>query len=312
MPLAQGGAMRHFCRGQGICAGKPTAAVGGATALSGFRPSCVAEPSRLPLCFEERNRNRGEAARMAASNGPPRLIVLPPSHYCERARWGLEHKKIPFIEKNWAVGPHMLLARGLASGTSLPILQTDQAVIQGSDKILDWAGFERQAGDVEQRFESRIGPLVRRFIYSATLGGDRASDIRDLLLDGAPAWQALAGKIMWPATRRAMIASMSARPEFVNELAQALDAEIEWFDGLLSGGRDYLAGAGFGRADLTAASLMAPLVRPDACALYRRNVLPPALEDRIAVWAERPCFHWVRGIYARHRGQTGVSGAVPR
>ena len=40
---------------------------------------------------------------------PNRLIVLPPSHYCERARWGLDAMAIPFLVERWAVGPLLLL-----------------------------------------------------------------------------------------------------------------------------------------------------------------------------------------------------------
>ena len=94
-----------------------------------------------------------------------RLIVLPPSHYCERARWALDHVGAPHREERWAVGLHVPLARRLgAKGTGLPILVAeDGAIVQGSDAILDRTGIDGRDPEVERRFETRMGALVRRF-----------------------------------------------------------------------------------------------------------------------------------------------------
>jgi Glutathione S-transferase, N-terminal domain len=81
-----------------------------------------------------------------------RLIVLPPSHYCERARWALDHKRVAYTEVPWAVGCHVPLAKRLAPATTLPILVTGETVIQGSDRILDWADVSGGDAQVEGRF----------------------------------------------------------------------------------------------------------------------------------------------------------------
>src|SRR3712207_4210842 len=116
----------------------------------------------------------------------PRLIVLPPSHYCERARWGLDHSGILHTEERWAVGCHVPLARRLAPATTLPILDTGREILQGSGSILDWARVEDGDAELEERFERRIGVLVRQYIYAATLS-DPASGVRAALLDGVSA-----------------------------------------------------------------------------------------------------------------------------
>src|ERR1700744_578149 len=99
-----------------------------------------------------------------------RLYVLPPSHYCERARWALDHMGLVYTEERWAVGVHAWRARGMAKGTTLPILVAGPDVIQGSGFILNWTGMQGSAPALEQRFEERIGVLVRQFIYAGTLG----------------------------------------------------------------------------------------------------------------------------------------------
>src|SRR6185369_14117173 len=65
-------------------------------------------------------------------------------------------------------------------------------------------------------------------------------------------------RLMWPVTRRLMIAGMNARPVLVEQVERQLGAELDWFDRRLDG-RRHLVGDRLGRADITAASLLGPL-----------------------------------------------------
>jgi glutathione S-transferase len=228
-----------------------------------------------------------------------RLIVLPPSHYCERARWGLDHVGVAYREERWAVGCHIPLAKRIAPKTTLPILVADKQVIQGSDRILDWAGVPGADPALEQRFERSIGVLVRQYIYAATLSNN-GSGIFRTLHDGVSAVQMRLGRIMWPLMRRLMIAGMNARPTLVRRVEAQLDAELDWFDRRVAG-RQFLVGDQFGRADITAASLLAPLARPTACPLYRLVVLPTEIEERLTAWSSRPALVWAQHQYADNR-----------
>lgn len=230
-----------------------------------------------------------------------RLIVLAPSHFCERARWALDHNGIAYREERWAPLLHVPLARRIAGGTALPILCADGEVIQGSDRILDWTGMAEADQELEERFEKRIGPLVRRMIYAGVLG-ERSSGIRDILLEGVPFAQAVIGRAIWPMTRRLMVTTMKVEASRLQQLAERLSAELDWFDGMAAKGR-YLVGDRFGRADITAASLLAPLARPASLPLYSRLKPSPHLNDILAQWNTRPSLHWVRDIYAKHRGR---------
>ncbi|HEY8567300.1 MAG TPA: glutathione S-transferase N-terminal domain-containing protein [Beijerinckiaceae bacterium] len=229
----------------------------------------------------------------------PRLYVLAPSHYCERARWALDAVGLSYVEERWAVGLHVPRARRLAPSSALPILTVSQKVVQGSGAILDWTGMPGGAPGLEQRFEDVIGVLVRQFIYAATLHVP-TSGVREALFDGVPARQARLGRLFWPVTRQLMRTGMKARPKLLPEVERRLAAELDWFEGELAG-REHLVGDGFGRADLTAASLLAPLARPAACPLYQQVRLPDAVEETVARWRARPGLQWVNRIYADHR-----------
>jgi glutathione S-transferase len=236
---------------------------------------------------------------ISVSERKPRLFVLPPSHYCERARWALNHISCSYDEVRWPVGLHVPLAKRFAPRTTLPILDTGTEILQGSDRILDWTGMPGAEPDVERRFGKQIGKLVRQYIYSAILN-DRRSGVVDVMFEGVPTGQALLGRLLWPMTRRLIVARMNARPELLPTLEREVEAELDWFDGCL-GGRDHLVANSFGRADLTAASLLAPLARPVACPLYRHPKLPEAVEEALARWSTRPSLRWVERIYAEHR-----------
>lgn len=233
------------------------------------------------------------------SQGPPRLIVFPPSHFCERARWALDTAGIAYTEARWAVGIHLPLLRRIAPASTLPVLDIGSLVLQGSDRILDWTRLAGADEALEARFEQRIGPLVRQYLYASLLA-DRRSGVLPTLLDGVPSWQRAACRILWPITRRMMAASMEARPEIEPELKSRLDAELAWFEQRL-GTAAYLDGDSFGRADLTAASLLSPLAMPAQGPSFRHLRLRGPVAATLADWRGRPALRWVSRIYAQHR-----------
>jgi glutathione S-transferase len=68
---------------------------------------------------------------------PLRLITIPISHYCEKARWALTRLQIPYLEK-----PHMppfhLLATGRVGGKLTPVLIAESGVFTDSTAILQY------------------------------------------------------------------------------------------------------------------------------------------------------------------------------
>jgi len=192
----------------------------------------------------------------------------------------------------------------MGKATTLPILTSAHATIQGSGAIIDFIGMTGGAPALESRFEEQIGVLVRQFLYAGTLGV-AGSGALDVLLAGVPAGQALLGRLMWPVTRRLMVSSMEARVGLLPELRQKLSNELDWFEAELSG-RQYLVGERFGRADLTAASLLGPLARPRECPIYGRVRLPEYLEQSLGHWRTRPSLRWVKYMYATHRQRSQV------
>ena len=228
-----------------------------------------------------------------------RLYVMKISHYCERARWGLDHAGIPYAEEAWAPALHVPLARRIAGKTCLPILVTGDRVVQGSDAILTWAGLTDGDAAIEHRFESVVAPLVREYVYAGTLHAPD-SGIREVLLDGVSPRQAALGRAGWPVIRRMMARHMSIEPKRLPELERRIEAELDWADALVANGAPLGRGA-FGRNAITAASILAPLARPDALPLYGRVRFAPDIERALGRWRARAILRWTLDAYARHR-----------
>ena len=161
----------------------------------------------------------------------------------------------------------VLLARRLAPATTVPILDTGTEIIQGSDRILDWTGIREETRNSKSALKigsaSLCGSLSTPPACRFTLRRSRCSPGRRI---GSPG---IIARLAWPITQRLMISGMNAREALVPEIERQLAAELDWFEAEL-GQRQHLVGDDLGRADITAASLLAPLARPAACPLFRR------------------------------------------
>ena len=56
-----------------------------------------------------------------------RLLTIPISHYCEKARWALDRAGIAYEEERHVQGVHQIVARRAGGGTTVPVLVTAEA-----------------------------------------------------------------------------------------------------------------------------------------------------------------------------------------
>ena len=219
-----------------------------------------------------------------------RLVTIPISHFCEKARWALARAGVPYREERHVQGIHMLAARRAGGGSTVPVLVTDDGVLGESAEILAWAdertpaperlypadpGQRAEVDALSRRFDERLGPSGRRLLYVHMLAN------RELMLrfnnQGVPAWEDRAIRAGWPLAVRFAGARLGIRPgvEVGDEAAvwREFDAAAE----LLSDGRPYLCGDRFTAADLTFAALSSPVTVPPeyGVTLPRPDEMPP-------------------------------------
>ena len=234
-----------------------------------------------------------------------RLLTLAPSHFCERARWALDTRRISYVEERLTPGLHIRRVKSLgASATSLPLLLfQDGSICQGSNHILDIVGLSKGDTEIERRLEDVTGPLVRQCLYAGLLA-DPQSGIREVLLRDTNPRHAMIFRFAWPLLRHLMAAGMNARPSILPNLISRLNIELDWLDTLLAKRGDHLVGGEFGRTDLTAASLLAPVALPQVEPVKSLSAgirWPDTLAVIDERWSKRPAIKWVQHIYASHR-----------
>jgi glutathione S-transferase len=204
-----------------------------------------------------------------------RLITIPISHYCEKARWALERASIPYREEPHVQGIHRLIARRAGGGSTVPVLVTADGAIGDSAAILRWVdertapeqrlypvepSARREVDELCRRLDERLGPSGRRLMYVHMLAQRRLT-LR-FNNQGVPPWEDRLMRWGWPLATRFLGRALGIRPGVEREDEAAAWGELDHVAALLSDGRPYLCGERFGAADLTFAALAAPLVVP--------------------------------------------------
>jgi glutathione S-transferase len=245
----------------------------------------------------------------------PVLFVFAISHYCEKARWALDYLSIDYKLRYVAPGEHAKIASELgAPHTHVPFLAVDGKVIQGSADIISWAEKNTSREDrrltpgadvdvcnkIESRADEIAGVHIRRYYYSEALV-EHPETVRPIFTRDLPLLKKLLISAAWGKIRGVMIKRMDLGADEGQESRDITEGELDWIDGLLANNRAYLVGESFSRADMTVASLLAPLALPPEHPTYQNIKHPPRLAQDVAGWQQRPFYSWVRQVYAKHR-----------
>ncbi len=246
-----------------------------------------------------------------------RLVTIPISHYCEKARWALDRAGIPFREERHVQAIHRFAARRAGGGSTVPVLVTPDGAIGESDEILDWvdartapeqrlqptdADARAESDRLSKRFDDVLGPHGRRLMYVQMLAQ------RDLLLEfnnqGVPAWEDRMMRLGFPLAVRWANRALAITPGVEVKDEAIVWQEFDYVAGLLGDGRPYLVTDSFGAADLTFAALCASVIVPPiyGVPLPQPAVLPPGSAALINKAREHPAGAFALRLYAEHRG----------
>ena len=238
------------------------------------------------------------------------LYQFPISHYCEKARWALDYKGLDYEVKNLLPGLHVLKTKKLAPRTSVPILEDDDEVIQGSNHIITYLDekfpersltpeddrLREEALEWEKYVDSEIGIHVRRCSYYVLL--DYPNIVIPFLTHNGPWYGKLFLRVMYPRLRNTMREAMNINAETARKSLEHLSAAIDRVYGHLQD-HEFLVGDRFTRADLAAASLLAPLCKPKKYGLDWPERYPDELEVLIDGFGNK--LDWVKKVYDAYR-----------
>ncbi|NEP45991.1 MAG: glutathione S-transferase, partial [Okeania sp. SIO2H7] len=203
-----------------------------------------------------------------------RLITIPSSHYCEKVRWALDWLKVPYIEE-----PHVPIFHRLSTqkygGTSVPVLATNSGNFVDSTDILRYlngvetgerklypkdAELRQEIDEMVELFDAKLGHNTARWLYYY-LVGDREK-MRRFWREGTPLLERIGYEIFFP-----LISKVAQNVLNINEASAAeslleIEQVFEMVNLRLADGRFYLIGDSFSAADLTFATLTAPVLCP--------------------------------------------------
>jgi glutathione S-transferase len=156
----------------------------------------------------------------------------------------------------------------------------------------------RRALELEEFFDEELGPHIRRAVYQELL--TRPGMVVPLFTHG----QRLPARILVRATfpvlrlgmRRRMEINAAAAKKSHQKTVEAMDRLEEEI-----GPSGYLVGETFTIADLTAAALFYPIVRPPEFPYPSVADPPDSARELIEPLAQRPGGEWVTEMYRRHR-----------
>lgn len=241
-----------------------------------------------------------------------RLITIPVSHYCEKARWALDYAGAAYREEGHAQILHYRATAPYQTRT-VPVLVDGKTVLRESADIVARADelapphrkllpadpeLRAQALKWQSEFDVRLGPQVRRLAYQRLFPQGRA--LADLLSGTVPAWERMALKGAFPLAERLMRRGMN-----INE-AKARDSHERvkgLFDAVAAalGDSEYLVGGAFSAADLAFAALSSPLLHAPEHPLSAAPLLKGEFAELVAEFRGHPAGQYALRLYARHR-----------
>jgi glutathione S-transferase len=243
------------------------------------------------------------------------LYQFPLSHYCEKARWLLDHKELDYEAHNLLPGLHRLKIRRHTQHHTLPVLQEGTQWIGDSSQIAGYLdqhypehSLIRKESDLRDRILSLdaksqyLGQHVRNWLYFYLLQQPESSSLALLLGEKGllQDWK----KLSLPALKFSLRSAFKLNAQTAADAKTALDALIlEFNQHLIENGGRYLIGEQLTLADIALCSMLAPILMLEATPWEQNPMEASAhavLEMRQQL-LELPLGQYVQRLYRQER-----------
>jgi glutathione S-transferase len=245
-----------------------------------------------------------------------RLITIPMSHYCEKARWALEMANVPYFEDCHLQGFHYLYSIGSAGSATVPVLVTGKDKIKDSTEILKWVdshmpepirlypkdtAARREVEELEEYLDEVFGPSGRLWMYTYMLN-DVGVLFRYSKAHGIPSYEIRMMAAFFPLFKPFANHRLKMAADSRKKSKETVDGVLDKVAALL-GSKKYLYCDQFTAADLTFAALSAPVILPDkyGVPLPQLNELSPEMAEQIQIWRSHPSGKFAARLYNESR-----------
>ncbi|MGN6216288.1 MAG: glutathione S-transferase family protein [Solirubrobacterales bacterium] len=247
----------------------------------------------------------------------PVLWQIEISHYSEKVRWALEHKRIDHVRRTPLPGTHIPIALAMTRGAqpTFPVMQIDGRTIGDSTAII--AALEArypeqplyprdaeeraQALELEEWFDEQLGPYTRFLTFHELI--KEPEIFAEVASEAVPGPLGQVKPLVGAYARVFTSVRWGARDEEAAETARAkIVAALDRLESDLEKGEgEFLVGDRLSVADVTVASLFYPLVLPPEGPVPPHVPRPPAFDRFRADLSDRRGYRWVEETFRRHR-----------
>ena len=247
-----------------------------------------------------------------------RLVTIPISHYCEKARWALDRAGIDYVEDAHIQGIHRIASRRAGGSGTAPVLVCGDGTALGeSADILAWVDANGPAdmrlypddpaeramvSELERDFDEDLGPNARRWIYRQVL--DQPQLAYDYGCAGVPRWERRVLPALYPLVSRFIGRAIGGVDEASAARSEArVQATFDRVAERLADGRPHLCGDRFTAADLTFAALAGAVLVPGrwGIALPQPDLLHPTSAARIREFRAHPAGQFALRMFEEQR-----------
>ena len=242
------------------------------------------------------------------------LYQFPLSHFCEKARWLLDHKELYFVAKNPIPGVHRAFAQLKTGQNNLPILHDQGKWIAESthialylDDVYPEHGLLRsdpklrqQALDIDE-LANELGVCVRSWgLTHALLESDESLEI----MIGEKGYLRKFEKYSKPIIKSLVSSGYKPDSEKVNFAKQRMDEIVEILNAqLVNNSGRYMVGDRLGLADIAVCSMLAPLLQIPETPWERENqqVVSEVFQQIKNELMDLPLGQYIKRIYMNER-----------
>lgn len=239
-----------------------------------------------------------------------KLYQFPISHYCEKIRWALDYKGLDYEIVNLLPGLHIKTTKKLAKYSSVPVLTDGDVVLQNSNEIITYLDetyvdksltpvdeiIRLEALQWEKYLDAELGVHVRVCCYHILL--EHPKIVIPFFAHNGPWYGKILMRLSFSKLKTKMRQMMNINEETFAYSKAKMSAVIDKLYEQLQD-NEFLAGGEFSRADLTAASLLAPLVMPEGYGLNWPKKIPEDLQALMDEFKDKTA--WVESIYKKYR-----------
>jgi glutathione S-transferase len=227
----------------------------------------------------------------------------------------LDFKRVPHIRHSMIPGFHVATVKRMTGKTHVPVLKLNGNAIADSSRIIEALehaypepalypadpGERRRALELEDYFDEELGPYIRRWIFHVILPYPKF--VRAAFVSHASAAAQLAQRAMSPLIGVIMRRQMDISPATAEVARNKTMAAMDRLEHELQPS-GFLVGDHFTVADLTAAALLSPLVRPPEFPYKTPAPVPEPLAKIRDSVSTHSAFQWTLQTYRQHRGES--------